>query len=527
MKSFFNNLSNRFPFFANRPSALERAVRSSPKSRRLRMEPLENRALLAVDAFGGAASLVDSDVGASWGSDPAPAFSASELSTDAAETTISLAALNSVPYGPYVTSEQAALIALRSNATLADETLADFGVLWDEADVETSLAETATNGETLSGVAESLAFESLDLGEIEQEPGDASVMSGGSGQSGSSGGGDITVTTSGGTAVASGALAFASDLAISEDDEEIVFYFYGSANTTISVSVSGVDSSDYSLSATSIQLNEQGFGWFTFQSVSDDAYEGDEIATITLSATGDVTLSQSVFTAAIVDSPEFISPADATAGNSAVVNEDVFHGEFLNTSNIALNSNVVLFSPTILNAHSVCYSWTVNGTGAGALHLNESTGVVTYNAEGMNEMYGNVIVDLTVSYDGNSNISDTIALYFTWGDVSSAKSIIAQWHSEALQNEDAWKTLMNQCESFANYFETYLNGKLRQYPNVGYCVNSAVGLTFSVKLFNPLTKKHAAIRVVYRNGDELFYDNGSWGGIFLLSEIPNYATPDF
>ncbi|MBP3531999.1 MAG: hypothetical protein J6K25_12595, partial [Thermoguttaceae bacterium] len=108
MKSFFRNLSSRFPFFANRPSALERAVRQSPKSRRLRMEPLENRALLAVDAFGGAASLVGSDVGESWGSDPAPAFSASELSTDAAETTISLAALNSVPYGPYVTSEQAA-----------------------------------------------------------------------------------------------------------------------------------------------------------------------------------------------------------------------------------------------------------------------------------------------------------------------------------------------------------------------------------------------------------------------------------
>jgi len=80
MKSFFNSLSNRFPFFANRPSALERAVRPSSKSRRLRMEPLENRALLAVDAFGGAAF---ADVGESWGPDPEPAFSASVLATDA------------------------------------------------------------------------------------------------------------------------------------------------------------------------------------------------------------------------------------------------------------------------------------------------------------------------------------------------------------------------------------------------------------------------------------------------------------
>ena len=88
MKSFFRNLSSRFPFFANRPSALERAVRQSPKSRRLRMEPLENRALLAVDAFGASAFLA-SDVGESWGPAPAPVFSASVLATDAAIVDVS------------------------------------------------------------------------------------------------------------------------------------------------------------------------------------------------------------------------------------------------------------------------------------------------------------------------------------------------------------------------------------------------------------------------------------------------------
>ncbi len=82
MKSFFNSPSFRFPFFAKRPSALERAVRQSPKSRRLRMEPLENRALLAVDAFGGVASLAESNVEETWGPDPAPAaLSASVLAT--------------------------------------------------------------------------------------------------------------------------------------------------------------------------------------------------------------------------------------------------------------------------------------------------------------------------------------------------------------------------------------------------------------------------------------------------------------
>ncbi|MBQ6827267.1 MAG: cadherin repeat domain-containing protein, partial [Thermoguttaceae bacterium] len=82
--------SSAWTFFANRPSALERAVRQSPKSRRLRMEPLENRALLTVDAFGGAASSIDSDVGATWGPDPEPAaFSASVLATDAAIVDVS------------------------------------------------------------------------------------------------------------------------------------------------------------------------------------------------------------------------------------------------------------------------------------------------------------------------------------------------------------------------------------------------------------------------------------------------------
>ena len=86
MKSFFRTLSSRFPFFVRRPNSLERAIRQSPKSRRLGMEPLENRALLAVDALGTAAL---ADVGESWGPDPAPVFSASVLATDAAVIDVS------------------------------------------------------------------------------------------------------------------------------------------------------------------------------------------------------------------------------------------------------------------------------------------------------------------------------------------------------------------------------------------------------------------------------------------------------
>ena len=51
---FFKSIATLFPRFAPRPGALERAVKTSPKTRRLRLEPLENRELLAVDAFAAA-----------------------------------------------------------------------------------------------------------------------------------------------------------------------------------------------------------------------------------------------------------------------------------------------------------------------------------------------------------------------------------------------------------------------------------------------------------------------------------------
>ncbi len=408
-----SRLSSGWTFFANRPSALERAVRPSPKSRRLRMEPLENRALLAVDAFVGAASLIDSDVGESWGPDPAPAFSASELSTDAADTTISLAALNAVPYGPYVNSEQAALIALRSNATLADETLGDFGALWDET-AETTLAETETDVETLCVVAETLAFESFDLGEVEQEPlpGDASVMSG---STGNSGGGDITVATSGGTSAVSGGLSFATDGAIAEGDGIILNFYGGSelANTTISAVVAGVDSTDFSTCETFILLNAQGYGSLTFQTTLDGLYEGNEVATITLSASGNKSFTQNSFTLTIVDDPEFISPDDA-ATNSTVVNTDSWEYVF-STSDTGIGKVKTLYTPQIHSAYdTLVYSHqrAPNTDHASAALTVSNAGVVTYKAQTAAQKCGDIVVNLTALYDPQTPFSDVITLHY-------------------------------------------------------------------------------------------------------------------
>ena len=446
MKSFFRNLSTCFPFFVRRPSALERAVRQSPKSRRLGMEPLENRALLAVDAFGGAASLADSNVEESWGPDPEPAvFSASELSTDAAETTISLAALNSVPYGPYVTSEQAALIALRSNATLADETLADFGVLWDEADVETSLAETETDGETLSGVAEALAFESLDLGEIEQEPlpGDASVMSGSSGSSGQNGQGDgsgdqgtVNVDLSGGNTY-SGAMATNSNSNPAEN-KVCVIEAYGRLDFTITgpegaYVIATVDEDhecDFAPLPRAVELTN-GVGSISFQTIQD-AWEDDEVATIFFSVDGHII---ETWTVTILGSPEFISDADSGTSNTAINDDYVTTGFNTHT----LSNDPVVYVPQIHAPDGRALNYTLSDyslpTYLQGPQGNDGHFYYDSSSQQDGSRFGRETFTLTARYALDTSFSDEISVTIAWADVDKAKSDLAVEHEAFLAND--------------------------------------------------------------------------------------------
>ncbi len=322
MKSFLRNFSSCFAFPTRRPSALERAVRSTPQGRRLRLEALENRSLLAVDALGAAASL---DVGESWGPEPEPAFSASELASAAeASPSISLAALNAVPFGPYVTSEQAALIASRSNATLADETIADFGSLWDELDA----AETPDVSSCASTVVgETLALEPLDLGEIEQEPlpGDAAPASGASGSTGGGNSGGNAVVSFGVSGGVDGSYVMpgtscGTNAAILEG--QTIFFTLSPKsgnidNCVVTATLSGMEAGvDYTGSSIrEITLNSYG-GSFSVQTLADygaaDEYDvGDETLTITLSVTsGTATLETTSYTVKVVEKPEFISDVD-------------------------------------------------------------------------------------------------------------------------------------------------------------------------------------------------------------------------
>ena len=504
MKSFFRNLSSRFPFFASRPSALERAVRQSPKSRRLRMEPLENRALLAVDAFGGAASLVGSDVGESWGSDPAPAFSASELSTDAAETTISLAALNSVPYGPYVTSEQAALIALRSNATLADETLADFGVLWDETDEtsETTLAETATDGETLNVVAEALTFEPLDLGEIEQEPGDASVMSGQTATSG----GKIQVTFSGGMDNSfSGGLSFGTDKVFYEGND-LKVYFSGPAKTSVTV----VCNNNGTASPLTFDLSKGGIG-YTYPFDSNTVYDGARIYTFSFTASNseDYTLSKSGVTVAVLDAPEFVTGVAEEGANNKTVNDDSYTRGICtyNTTNGAS-----IYVPGYNHTAPVNFSWNVSGgTATCPFELNPTSGQITYCAN--QSQYGTVDATIKMKYTGAPELYDNLSVTLKWADIEQAKRNLLAQRKEAVSLIAG--SINPSCQNISaiifNKFKQFIAGNDAEAQNAKAAIAS---ISHEYGVNSPKCQglgQHTAIKVTFIDGSYLHYD---YSGVF-------------
>ncbi len=497
MKSFFRNLSSRFSFLANRPSALERAVRQSPKSRRLRMEPLENRALLAVDAFGGAASLVGSDVGESWGSDPAPAFSASELSTDAAETTISLAALNSVPYGPYVTSEQAALIALRSNATLADETLADFGALWDETD-ETTFAETATNGETLNVVAEALTFEPLDLGGIEQDPlpGDASVMSGSNGNSGDDGNPDdpennVSVALSGGN-IYYGPYETDADYTVMEFLGGLDFDIWGPDNAIITASVDSEHTIDFKDAQKNILLSG-GYGQVSFETLDDMRYEDDEEATITFKLDGDTVAT---YTVGILNSPEFISGGDSEKQNNKIVDVDEQKVGFDSTQ---ISTNPI-YTPQIHAQPGRDLTYAYTGVGWAPVSMGDD-GLVQADLSKLSEnnrKYGLGTWTINAAYKDDPRFWDEITLSVAWADVGQARNDLTAVYNEFLSRDDLSgltpaqraAELMEDLQFFASY-----SGNNESKNNAFYAIREIAACPEA-----PATP--SAVKVTYCDGSE-------------------------
>ena len=505
MKSFFRNLSTLFPFFANRPSALERAVRPSPKSRRLRMEPLENRALLAVDAFGGAAF---ADVGESWGPDPAPAFSASELSTDAAETTISLAALNSVPYGPYVTSEQAALIALRSNATLADETLADFGALWDETD-ETTLAETATDGETLNAVAEALTFEPLDLGEIEQEPGDASVMSGQTGQSGGCFIGDVKTnsnfaSSSGGGD--SGGIVW--NVAIPEDGGEVEILVSGSTGT---VSTSLDHNSGVNLINHNPTASVSGQVALRFSAVKNNTCEGSKNETITVIADG---LRIGTVCVTIVDTPEFISDVDRKNGTQTEITTDETvrwfdTSGFFDTGITPIIQEQIQYDDSFqLTYSSERLSLELPEGDNSPLRFGVNTGDIAYwNDVQESDRCGKVKIKFTAAYTADSSIKDELTLTLQWADVNKAKEVLETLVENSVQTS---QILQRSCAQISGRLKVEIEEAQSKILNIKYAVKEislsppteSSGNSPASCGCNP----HQAVRVKFRDGSIVDYD---------------------
>ncbi len=471
------------------------------------MEPLENRTLLAVDAFGGAAL---ADVGESWGPAPAPAFSASELPTDAAETTISLAALNAVPYGPYVNSEQAALIAFRSNATLADEPLADFNALWDETD-ETALAETAFDAETLSVVAEALAFESLDLEEIEQEPlpGDASVMSEQTSQSGGCFVGDVKTnsnfaSSSGGGD--SGGMVW--NVAIPEDGGEVEILVSGST---------GIVSTFLDHNSGDILINHNptasvsGQVALRFSAVKEDIYEGGKTETITVIADGQRIGTVHV---TIVDTPEFISDVDKTNGTENVVNNDV-DVYWFDTSDFAdvgltfIRQEQINYARnfSLIYSHQKLDDELPQGDGTPLEYIVNNGKIYYQNQTQQGDRCGSIKSKFTAAYTDDTSIKDEVTLTLQWADVDRAKDQLR------ITGKNSVTTSQSQnltCAQIARELERNLKITREHVLNVKYAVES-IALYPPVESGDDISqdpcgcRPHQVVRVVFKDGSSENY----------------------
>ncbi|MBQ6827834.1 MAG: hypothetical protein IJO46_07450, partial [Thermoguttaceae bacterium] len=464
-------------------------------------------------------SLIDSDVGATWGPAPEPAaFSASELATGSVvdtASTISLAALNAVPYGAYVTSEQAAFIALRSNATLADETLADFNALWDDAD-ETTLAETETDVETLSVVAESLAFESLDLGEIEQEPGDVAFTnvqprSGGDCYiSDISTYGSLFGVSSGGDA--SGGMVW--NVTIPEDSGVVGIAVSGSSGTvrTFFDENEGDDLVNHNPTAAILA----GQATLLFSAVEDNVFEGAETETITVIANGNRIGTVHV---TIVDSPEFISDVDRENGTEDDITNDV-SVHWFDTSNFAATGSVNIYKEDIDSASGfpLRYSWGATekkdlpaADTSPPVRIVRDTGQIRYVNAGdiaqHGDRCGSATLKINAAYLADSSVKDELTLTLEWADVNKAKEVLETLVENSVQTS---QILQRSCAQISNQLKVEIEEAQTQVLNIKYAVKE-------ISLYPPAESAgnspascgcnpHQAVRVEFRDGSIVDYD---------------------
>ncbi len=182
------------------------------------------------------------------------------------------------------------------------------------------------------------------------DSGDGSSTSSGSTSGGGSGGDSsfLYADISGGcvNTFSGGGLSFPTDHVVAEGGTFILITAT-TVDASVTVSIDGVDSSDYLVNGVS--------GTLTFSTLSDEYYEGDEVMTITVTAVSSEGTEQKVITVTIVDSPEFVSILDIkqNVAPNAVTND--MSEFFFDTSTIYWATDI--YDVNVLHAHDITLQW--------------------------------------------------------------------------------------------------------------------------------------------------------------------------
>lgn len=303
-----------------------------------------------------------------------------------------------------------------------------------------------------------------------------------------------------------GGLSFPTDHVVAEGGTFILLTAT-TVDATVTVSISGVDSSDF--------LVNEACGALTFSILSDAYYEGDEVMTITVTAVSSEGTAQRVITVTIVDSPEFISILDIkqnVAANAVTNDRSEF---FFDTSMLYRVTDI--YDINVLHAHDINLQWapgsvpdwSVTGNNIALDVANEK--IIYIPDDDYSTCYGEYVGGMVASYKDAENFSDTLNLSIKWADIEKAKTSVRNCR-EATFNL-SYRIGTETCERFAFDLEEALNELMETDINLRLAVFSVNVVYFSVNSVNPYITGHAAVAVTYRDGTTIYYDNARliWG----------------
>jgi hypothetical protein len=272
----------------------------------------------------------------------------------------------------------------------------------------------------------------------------------------------------------------------------------------------------------------------------DSLFESDETVTLTVikayASPSNPNNSAHLFeigdsegTATIYQAPEFVSEADTNKENITVINHDFYHTSM---SIDTIGPGGIIFTPQVQSSEDVRYTLTSNNSG-GLLNINEETGEIYFVGTPNWPLYSlqiNGIFQLQIKVENKDKIGlyDLADINIKLASVSAAKAAIADVFEDCHSFFTTWWIGSNTCERFALYFEEKLNELKANDSNVSYAIFNQLVVSFTTSgIISCSSPKHAAMRIQFIDGTELFYDNGSFGGIFNIGDIPDWVTPDF